>query len=100
MVTIVTEVELKQGAEAQWDHIMSDRMAASKAHSGWISGQMLRPDDGPRRRVIVGTGKSREDWKNWHTDPKFRQARRDLDRCVDGRETCSWHDVVLARRCG
>jgi heme-degrading monooxygenase HmoA len=98
MVTVVTEIQLKQGSESQWDRIMRERMAAATKHSGWVSGQLLQPDDDPRRRVIVGTWQSRDDWKQWHTDPRFQTTRAQLDQLVSGPEDCSWHDVVLDLR--
>ena len=55
MVTIVTDVQLKEGSEQDWDAAMSERMEAAKKQPGWVGGQMLEPEDDPRRRVIVGT---------------------------------------------
>ena len=45
MVTIVTEVEVKQGSEPQWDDLMRERMAAARKHSGWVGGQLLQPEE-------------------------------------------------------
>ena len=98
MVTIVTEIQVKEGSEPKWDEIMRQRMAAARKHAGWIGGQLLQPADDPLRRVIVGTWKSRDDWKRWHTDPGFQQARSELDQLVRDTEQCSWHDVVLEVR--
>jgi len=100
MVTIVTEVELKQGSEVRWDQLMRERMATVKARAGWIGGQLLQPDDDPRRRVIVGTWQTRDDWKEWHADPTFKKTRAELDQLVNGPEHHSWHDVVLEMRPG
>ena len=54
MVTIVTEVQVKEGFEPKWDEIMRQRMAAAKKHSGWVGGQLLQPADDPQCRVIIG----------------------------------------------
>src|SRR5262245_55845231 len=68
MVTIVTEIQLKKGAEPKWDAVMRERMVAATEQPGWVGGQLLQPEDDPHRRVIVGTWRSRGDWEHWHTD--------------------------------
>ena len=45
MVTIVTEVQLKEGSEPKWDKVMRERMAAAREHPGWVGGQLLKPDN-------------------------------------------------------
>ncbi len=98
MVTIVTEIRVKNGSEPQWDELMRERMATARKHSGWVGGQLLRPEGDPHKRVIVGTWKTRDDWKEWHTDPRFQETRAELDQLVGEPEECSWHDVVLEIR--
>jgi len=95
MVTIVTEVGLRDGAEQKWDEIMRQRMAGAKDQPGWVGGQLLRPADDPGRRVIVGTWRSREDWHAWHTEPRFQETRTQLDELVRGPEEHAWHEVVI-----
>jgi heme-degrading monooxygenase HmoA len=73
MTTIVTEVELKDGAEREWDAIMAARMKEAKKRSGWVGGQLLASEEDPKKRVIVGTWKSRADWEEWHQDPCSRR---------------------------
>jgi hypothetical protein len=43
MTTIVTEVELKDGAEQEWDAIMAARMTEAKKRSGWVWRSASRP---------------------------------------------------------
>jgi len=74
MVTIVTDVQLKEGSEQDWDAAMRERMEAAKKQPGWVGGQMLEPEDDPRRRVIVGTWETRDDWEKWHEDPEFAET--------------------------
>ena len=95
MVTIVTNVELKEGADRQWDAVMGSRMTGAKKRQGWVGGQLLRSEERPRRRVIIGTWKTRADWERWHKDPQFAETRRQLDGLVVGPEEHWWHDVVL-----
>src|SRR5262245_35232174 len=95
MVTIVTEIGLKDGAGGEWDALMRERMAAAKDQPGWVGGQLLRPAEDPGRRVIVGTWRSRDDWHAWHTAPAFRETRAQLDALVRGPEEHAWHDVVI-----
>ena len=56
---------------------------------GWLGGQLLQPESDPHRRVIVGTWKTRDDWKEWHTDPRFQETRAELNQLVRGPEECS-----------
>ena len=59
MVTIVTDVELKEGAERKWDAVMRSRMTGARTQRGWVGGQVLRSEEDPNKRVIVGTWKAR-----------------------------------------
>ena len=96
MVTIVTDIQLKDGAEQEWDSIMKERMAAAKTRPGYVSGQVLSSDDKPHGRLIVGTWQSRTDWEDWHRDPLFAETREHLDDLVAGpAEHSSWHDVLV-----
>ena len=70
MMTIVTHVELKPGAEREWDRTMRERLQAAEGRPGWVAGQLLRPVDKPQARVIVGTWESREAWEAWHHEER------------------------------
>ena len=100
MVTIVSEIELKQGREEAWDTAMQERMQAVRDHPGWVGGQMLRPEGEPSKRLIVGTWQSQDDWKRWHEDPQFAGTREELDGLTVGAEQHDWYGVVLDVRPG
>jgi hypothetical protein len=51
MMTIVTHVQLREGAGRDWDAAMRTRLSAAKKASGWVGGQLLRPADKPDRGV-------------------------------------------------
>ena len=95
MVTIVTDVELKEGAEREWDAVMRERMTEARKLRGWVGGQLLRSEEEPNKRVIVGTWKAHSDWEQWHKDPQFAETRRQLDDLVSRPAEHWWHDVVL-----
>jgi heme-degrading monooxygenase HmoA len=95
MVTIVTHVQLRGGAEHEWDAVMRQRLAAAKKQPGLVGGQLLRADDPPNGRVIVGTWRTRADWQGWHEDPRFAEMRRQLDGLERGPAEHRWHEVVL-----
>ena len=95
MVTIVTDVHLREGAEQEWDGIMGERLAAVKKQPGWIGGQLLRPEGDALQRIIVGTWRTREDWERWHDDPEFAETRRDLDGLTVDPGRHQWHEVVM-----
>ncbi|WP_198588637.1 antibiotic biosynthesis monooxygenase family protein [Geodermatophilus chilensis] len=75
MMTVVTTAKLRSGAEAQWDSAMRERFESARNRPGWISGQLLTPDDDSSTRMIVGTWRTRTDWENWHHDPAFLEQR-------------------------
>src|SRR5213594_2865976 len=95
MMTIVTHVQLREGAERDWDAAMRTRLSAARKASGWVGGQLLRPADKPDRRVIVGTWRARANWEAWHHDPQFTETRQRLDGLESAPAEHWWHDVVL-----
>jgi heme-degrading monooxygenase HmoA len=100
MMTIVTDVRVRPGAEDKWDAVVRDRMATAKERPGWVSAQLLRSESQPNQRVIVGTWRTRADWEAWHRDPRFKETRRQLDELVEGPEHRGWHEVVVDVRSG
>ena len=95
MMTIVTVITLKEGAEAEWDAAMRERLAAAKGQSGWIGGQLLKRADAPNKRVIVGTWQTRANWEAWHRDEAFAETRRRLEGLGAVPSEHWWHDVLL-----
>lgn len=100
MMTIVTDVQLRDGAAAKWDAVVRNRMATARDRPGWVGALLLRSADQPNRRVIVGTWRSRADWEAWHRDPRFVATRQQLDDLVEKPEECGWHEVVVDARTG
>jgi heme-degrading monooxygenase HmoA len=94
MMTIVTQVTLKEGTEPEWDAIMRDRMAVVSDRPGWVGGQLLIPVDGLNKRVIVGTWETRAAWEAWHNDPEFRQTRAQLESLEAAPGQHWWHEVI------
>lgn len=94
MMTIVTHVTLKEGAEPEWDAAMRERLLAARDQPGWIGGQLLIPLDGLDRRIIVGTWQSRAHWEAWHKDPTFAETRRRLAGLEARPSERWWHEVV------
>ena len=75
MMTIVTHVTLKVGSEPEWDAAMRARLGSVRGQRGWIRTQLLIPNDGMNKRVIIGTWQTRADWEAWHRDPAFAETR-------------------------
>jgi heme-degrading monooxygenase HmoA len=95
MMTIVTHVTLKEGAEPEWDACMRERLSAAKGRQGWLGGQVLMPLDGMNKRVIVGTWESRADWEAWHTDESFAETRKRMKGLEASPGEQWWHEVIL-----
>jgi heme-degrading monooxygenase HmoA len=98
MMTVVTQVTLKQGCEPEWDTAMRKRLEAAKKQPGWVSGQLLMPMDGLDRRVVVGTWQTRADWEAWHGDPAFAETRKRLDGLEAKPAEMWWHEVIADAR--
>ena len=98
MLTVITRLTLKDGAEQEWDRTMSDRMRAAEGQAGWIGGQLLKPLEEPATRVIVGTWESRAHWEDWHNEEAFRETRERLEGLQAGPADVAWHEAVLDRR--
>jgi quinol monooxygenase YgiN len=50
--------------------------------------------DDARRRAIIGTWQSREQWARWHDDETFKATREQLAGLEDGPSNTVWYDVV------
>ena len=98
MMTIVTHVKLKQGAEPEWDAAMRQRLAAAREQSGWVGGQLMIPLDKLNERVIVGTWQTRADWEAWHNDQAFAETRKRLEGLETGAPQQWWHEVIADER--
>jgi heme-degrading monooxygenase HmoA len=95
MMTIVTSVFLKEGAEPEWDAAMQERLSAAKTQAGWIGGQLVMPSDAMRTRVIVGTWETHAAWEAWHQDAAFAETRQRLDGLEAKPSQHVWHEVVV-----
>jgi heme-degrading monooxygenase HmoA len=100
MMTVVTTTRLRPGGEEEWDTAMRERFDSARDRRGWISGQLLAPEDDPLRRVVVGTWRTREDWQAWHDDPGFLERRETLQRLEAEPNRTEWFTVVADGRAG
>ncbi len=100
MMTVVTTTRLRAGAEAEWDSAMRERFESARSQAGWISGQLLTPDNESSMRLIVGTWRTREDWETWHHDPAFLEQRATLERLEQEPSRAEWFRVVADARVG
>ena len=95
MMTIVTHVTLREGAEPEWDAAMRARMASVRGRHGWIGIQLVIPNEAMHKRVIIGTWQTRADWEAWHTDKAFAETRKRMEGLENGSGEQWWHEVVL-----
>jgi heme-degrading monooxygenase HmoA len=98
MMTVVTTTRLRPGGEEEWGTAMRARFDSARGRPGWISGQLLTPEDERDTRTIVGTWRSREDWEAWHHDPAFLEQRTTLERLEAEPNQTRWFDVVADAR--
>jgi heme-degrading monooxygenase HmoA len=98
MVTIVSRVRIRSGDVEAWEEAFSERAAAAREQSGFVSVQLAVPLDAPSERVIIGTWESREDWELWHGHEAFLETRRQLEEIDDEKEQDRWHEVLVHER--
>jgi heme-degrading monooxygenase HmoA len=98
MMTIVTRMTLKEASEPEWDAAMRERLDAARHKPGWIGAQLLIPLDDLRKRVLIGTWKTRADWEAWHRDPAFAETRKRLEGLEAAPSEEWWHEVILDAR--
>lgn len=98
MMTVITTSTLKPGTEQQWDDAIRERFHSAHGRPGWVSGQLLHPEDAPSERVLVGTWRNRDDWKAWHDDPAFLEERGKLEQLEASPSTTTWYTVVADAR--
>jgi len=94
MMTVMTYLTLKQGAEPEWDRIMATRLSTASERGGWTRGEILMPLGDLNKRVIVGTWESRADWEAWHEDPMFKDTADRLEVLQIESSGPQWHEVV------
>ena len=95
MMTVITEVTLREGSEPEWDRVMADRLSSAADREGWIRSEILMPLEEMNNRVIVGTWRSRADWEAWHQDPAFTETSARLDTLQAASRGPQWHEVVV-----
>lgn len=95
MMTVITHVTLKQGAEPAWDAAMRERLEAAREEPGWVSGQLLIPIEEMSRRVIVGTWATRADWERWHESDAFKATRERLRQMEIDEQVTSWYETIV-----
>ena len=59
MESVITRVVINEGAQAEWEATMRDRMTAAESSPGWIGGSILAPEGDRGVRVILGLWESR-----------------------------------------
>jgi heme-degrading monooxygenase HmoA len=95
MMTVTTHVELRPGAEPQWDEAMRARLEAASNEAGWIGGQLLIPLDALNSRVIVGTWETRADWERWHQSEAFAATREQLADLEIASQQTRWYETIF-----
>jgi heme-degrading monooxygenase HmoA len=100
MVTVVTTTKLRPGTEDEWDAAIRQRFESAHDREGWVSGQILTPEDTTGRRVLVGTWQSRENWEAWHSDPGFLEQRTRLEELEAEPSQTTWYTVVVDAHAG
>jgi len=98
MVTVVTDVRVKGGREAEWDEVFTKRVQAASGQEGFVFVQLCRPEAARGERVIVGTWQTHDDWKSWHEDPAFVETREELEEIEEESGQSRWYEVIVEER--
>ena len=98
MVTIITQIRIREGEEPEWDAAFRERATAAREQPGFVAVQLCAPIDAMNERVIIGTWRTRADWEAWHANEAFVETRRRLEQVDEKSERESWYEVVLEER--
>jgi heme-degrading monooxygenase HmoA len=96
MESVITRVVVNEGAEADWEAVMRDRMTAAESFDGWVGGSILAPEGEAGARIILGLWETRAAWAQWHDAPAFRETAERLQGLERDPGTASWNTVVYA----
>lgn len=94
MMTVITTMELQPGALEDYEQLIEERFRSAHGRDGWVAGQLLSSSESPDVRVIVGTWRSKADWKSWHEDPAFLETRAKLDALQSSGHETVWYQVI------
>ena len=94
MMTVITKVTLKEGAEPEWDAAIRRRLEAATGRPGWIRGQLVIPLEALNQRMVIGTWESRAAWEAWHEDDAFKESRERLVGLEEAPSDMSWYEVI------
>lgn len=94
MMTVITHVKLRPGAEPEWDEAIRERLQAARNERGWIGAELLMPLDALDARVIVGTWQTRADWERWHESDAFATTRERLGELEVAAQETRWYETV------
>src|SRR4051812_48714788 len=94
MMTVMTEVTVKQGREADWDRAYRERADDARTQLGWVDLHLLIPADEPNTRVVVGTWQDRAAWEHWHSTEGFQRTREALNDATESHSPERWFNVV------
>ena len=98
MVTVVTRVRIKDGREAEWDEVFSQRVRSAREQPGFVFVQLCQPEGSRSERVVVGTWETRGNWEAWHHDAAFLETRKQLEEAGDEQQSSEWWEVVVEAR--
>lgn len=94
MMTVITTIELQPGAQEDYEQLIEERFRSAHGRDGWVAGQLLSSSESPNVRLLVGTWRSKDDWKSWHEDPAFLATRTKLDALQASDHRTVWYDVI------
>ena len=93
MKTVITETTVKAGQEAAWDGAYRERLEDARRQPGFVGMELLTPEGGANRRLVVGTWQSKDAWSAWHQTETFRQTRERMNAATADDGTPRWYDV-------
>jgi heme-degrading monooxygenase HmoA len=94
MMTVITEVEIQEGQEPQWDEAFRERLRDARNQPGWVALQLVIPLESANKRVVIGTWESRADWEAWHNTEVFRSTRERLNEVEQTGGDEAWYEVI------
>jgi len=86
MIRVLIERYIAEGLEHYYDYTIRRTISQVEQAPGCISGESLVDRYDRRRRIVMSTWKSVEDWENWFRSEERRQVVAEISPMLDGRE--------------
>ena len=86
MIRVLIERKIAQGLEHYYDCTVKRTISQVVRAPGCITGESLKDQRNPRRRIVMSKWESLEDWENWLYSSERKEVISELAPLLEGGE--------------